>query len=132
MDEKKNILGKKLLAWSILLVIVWFFGTLFINAASQSGERPSDDLKPGTETKENKQVSPVASKAIGKLQILQPGLNLRSEPKKSDTNVVKTLNKDDVLPILSATAGWYEVLSGKQKGYVTNNPQYIKVLELKK
>lgn len=133
VNIKDNKFSKQILAWFVLFIIVWFFGTVFLNAASEAGKRPSDKLTPKKEeSASTPATTPDALKTIGKLEVLEQGLNLRSEPKKSDANVIKILSKGETLQIISSNEGWYKVASGKQQGYVTSSPRYVKVLDLKK
>lgn len=135
MEDKMTINYKKqIIAWLALLIIVWAFGGMFLNAVRKpSEEKPSDKLKPKTEEQQaqtqNDKNNQKKESYIGKLQILTDGLNFRSEPRISNANIIKTLKKDEVLPIISSTDDWYEVMSGDQKGYVTNSARYVKVLK---
>lgn len=135
MKDKVTVnYGKQIAAWLTLLVIVWIFGSMLLNAASKSSEeKPSDELKPKAEQQQAQpQSSQNKEKYVGELKILESGLNFRSAPKQLSSNVIKTLKKDEVLPIISSMDGWYEVMSGNQKGFVTSSTRYVKVLKMNK
>lgn len=136
MDDK-NIIWRKIAAWAVLFFLVWLFGSTFLTAIS-TGSKSSRDIKdldnkqsessPQIKISNGSKVTTV--KEIGKIEVLQNGLNLRSEPKKSN-NVIKSLNKGTVLSVTKKVDSWYEVQINGKKGYVSSSPSYIKVLQMK-
>lgn len=132
-----NIIWRKIAAWVVLFFLVWLFGSTFLTAIS-TGNKASRDIKDleekQTESSSQVKISDgskvITAKEIGKIEVTQNGLNLRSEPKKRN-NVIKSLNKGTVLPVTKKVDNWYEVLINGKKGYVSSSPSYIKVLQMK-
>lgn len=137
MDDNNNIIWRNIAAWVVLFFLVWLFGSTFLTAIS-TGNKSSRDEKDleekQTESSSQVKISDgskvITAKEIGKIEVLQNGLNLRSEPKKSN-NVIKSLDKGTVLPVTKKVDSWYEVLVNGKKGYVSSSPSYIKVLQMK-
>lgn len=132
---KNNKAFKQVIAWIFLLVLVWIVGTWFLNAIG-TGEQTKPSEKLNVESEEQSKQpekqsssSAPAGRYIGEIQILQQGVNLRSEPKKGD-NVIKTLNNNSVWPVISKTDDWYEVMVDGEKGYVTTSTRYVKVVSM--
>ncbi len=64
-----------------------------------------------------------------KAQVLTDGLNLRVKPDVTSTSI-RGLKRDESLIVVGQTGSWVQVRDPAGSiGWVTNNPQYIKILK---
>jgi uncharacterized protein YgiM (DUF1202 family) len=146
MPEKLSNRGRQIIAWLVLFFLVWLIGSSFLSAISSTklNQNPEDMKTPTSAASNSAQPSVTIQKnqpdtdgasqppanTIGRIQVLQSGLNLRSEPNKGD-NVVKTLKSGTVSLVIEKVGSWYHVWSDGDTGYVSSSPSFVKILEMK-
>lgn len=142
-SNENNGRRNQLLAWVVLFFLVWIIGSSFLSAMSSTNlgseadpsKLPTGSASTGTNSSisvqsSGKTGSPPPANTIGRVEVLQSGLNLRSEARRGD-NILKQLKSGTVLSVTEKSENWYGVWVDGEVGYVSASPSFIKVLEMK-
>lgn len=126
----KAIIGLAIIALLVFLVSRWvadYRGT----PPGKSGAEATSTSGPAGSQATTGQASTASYNKTGaqRVEILMDGVNFRTEP-NSDADVVRGLNKGEILTLLKNQDNWYKCRDRDGvDGWMSSNPSYSKIIQ---